>query len=157
MYPLGFAVDKETNRIDVAVFSDVFWKHPFIVAYDDTGALGCAMLTPEALAPVEFVQELMCPNCGRVCKGVTASVGVRDAPDPGDATVCAGCAWMLTFGDDLSLRVPTAEQFVNLLSMKDMVDSVMSASAEKVFEAMADKIGVEAPWKAEPNVDEATE
>ena len=57
----------------------------------------------------------VCPNsdCNTLLDGYT-SVGHDDTPSSGDITVCAGCAWVLQFDDDLQLGVFQIEDFMQL-------------------------------------------
>lgn len=51
----------------------------------------------------------LCPKCGKTLDAATNVV--RDAmPDPGDVTVCIGCAAVLQFGPEMKLSEAKIEE-----------------------------------------------
>lgn len=47
-----------------------------------------------------------CPTCGKGFAVHQPANGEDITPQPGDVTVCAGCAGVAIFTDDLNLRLP---------------------------------------------------
>lgn len=45
----------------------------------------------------------LCPKCGYTLDAATKVEGTKGAPEPGDLTVCLGCASVLQFGPELKL------------------------------------------------------
>lgn len=52
-----------------------------------------------------------CPNCGELFEYASA-LDHTNLPKPGCLVVCGYCASVGVFADDLSIRVPTAEEMV---------------------------------------------
>jgi hypothetical protein len=51
------------------------------------------------------MQLQLCPECGYELDAATKVQGDKGAPEPGDVTVCMGCASVLEFGPELELSV----------------------------------------------------
>ena len=50
-----------------------------------------------------------CPHCHRTLEAASSTTHVH-LPSPGDVTVCAYCAEICVFTDDMKLRKPTCEE-----------------------------------------------
>jgi hypothetical protein len=60
----------------------------------------------------------LCPTCQATLDGVTDPAG-ENTPRPGDFTVCAYCQEILTFTDELGLRL-LEEEDIKLLPLRFM-------------------------------------
>lgn len=65
--------------------------------------------------PGTFDAPSTCPWCGRANELQTNADGT-DGPIPGAAAVCYGCAAPAVFADDLSLRLPTLEEYDEIVT-----------------------------------------
>lgn len=54
-----------------------------------------------------------CPSCGYRMDRAGNLTG-KGAPEPGDLTMCFGCAEVLAFNDDMTHRVVAPEEFLDL-------------------------------------------
>lgn len=64
--------------------------------------------------PGEHDQTVPCPYCGHQLDAWTGITG--DAtPEAGDASICAYCAGLLVFADDLTPREPTETELAALV------------------------------------------
>ena len=151
MYPLGALIDNKTGIVDGAIFGDVSYERPFVVVRTEQGELQCGYAVAQAArqeAKQEFKHTANCPNCGFEMAGTTCtSTGMQSQPKPGDVTVCPGCAWLLGFRQDMTLSVPGPQEFLDLVTNSEMLEAVMHTSAKLVLDRMAEKIGVDTPWK----------
>jgi hypothetical protein len=68
-----------------------------------------------------------CPYCGHL---IDASTSAEDAsPGPGDVTVCLNCREIVVFADDMSLRLPTEQELIEVAG-NDKVLAVLLALAD---------------------------
>lgn len=61
-----------------------------------------------------------CPSCSYIHDALTDARGGVEKPSPGDYTVCLNCAALLTFQDDLSIKLMSEEE-KQLVNPEDMV------------------------------------
>lgn len=52
----------------------------------------------------------LCPKCGYELDAATKVQGDNGGPEPGDVTVCIGCATVLEFGPELKLSVANLDE-----------------------------------------------
>jgi hypothetical protein len=74
-------------------------------------------------------QPTPCPYCGGLLDAFTGITGTCQAK-PGDASICAYCAGLLAFGDDLVPREPTDEELVIFL------DNVALLTAQRAMQVV---------------------
>lgn len=55
-----------------------------------------------------------CPRCGQVILHVRTMSGASCGPTPGAATICTGCAGLMTFDLDLEPRLPTFGELIRI-------------------------------------------
>lgn len=65
-----------------------------------------------------FDLNTTCPYCGRVNNAASGQSGTR--PDPGDVSMCWRCGQFTIFADDLTLRVPTVEEWQELVADEEV-------------------------------------
>jgi hypothetical protein len=74
-----------------------------------------------------------CPECGYKLDSVSQlGATTTKQPDPGDDTVCFGCAAWLRFADDLSLRRLTAEEVAELEFGERQILGLASAAVRQI-------------------------
>jgi hypothetical protein len=82
-----------------------------------------------------------CPSCG---KRLDRSTGINEEgehlneevlPSPGDITVCVYCSDVLTFTEDMQLRVATAEEIVE----SNLASLARAQYVAKLFRKLKDK------------------
>jgi hypothetical protein len=62
-----------------------------------------------------------CPVCGYKFDAASKTSGGPDRdPQEGDVTVCIGCLAILTFNEDLSVRLPTEEDWKEIRKIKGL-------------------------------------
>jgi hypothetical protein len=59
------------------------------------------------------VPECQCPSCGKQLNRVTG-VDASEAPKPEDITICAGCAAVLKFDDQMKVVALSQEEMLAL-------------------------------------------
>ncbi len=81
-----------------------------------------------------YVKDDHCPNCGR---DVDSATNVDDDdlhPTPGDVSCCIGCAAVLTYQDDMTMRQLTPEEFLALPADVRTQLASMAAAVKQVHE-----------------------
>lgn len=61
-----------------------------------------------------------CPACGALLDGFTSVALDGATPTPGSPTVCAYCATLLVYGDDLHPRFPSDAELIEALLMPEV-------------------------------------
>lgn len=56
----------------------------------------------------------ICPKCDEPITGASSVFEKEVAPVPGDVSICAHCTTLLTFNDDLTSRILTPDEFLEL-------------------------------------------
>jgi len=56
-----------------------------------------------------------CPYCGKRFDH-TSDVESEHVPEPGNITICVGCAGILVFGNNMEIQKPTPDQLEELKS-----------------------------------------
>ena len=74
------------------------------------------------------VPQAKCPLCGHTLDAASG-VNTDASPDPGDYSVCIGCASPLTYRDDLTLRALTAPEIAAMHPQnRREVEALMAAA-----------------------------
>jgi hypothetical protein len=60
--------------------------------------------------------HVICPHCGKKNNASTPVGRNKNAPTPGDITLCIGCGKVGVFTEDGSLRVPNAEEALRFMA-----------------------------------------
>jgi len=76
-----------------------------------------------------------CPYCGHTLDCASSEQG-GDKPEPGDVSICLGCAGLLVFGDDGRTRKPTGSETFAILMSADWptVDRMRKAAMRAIHE-----------------------
>lgn len=86
-----------------------------------------------ALNP-DFVKDDHCPNCRRAVDSATNVDDDSLKPVPGDLSCCIGCAAVLTYQDDMTVRELTPEEFLALSADNRTELARMAAAVKEVHE-----------------------
>lgn len=68
------------------------------------------------------IRDCRCPKCGHEFTDATSLEGHQ--PEPGDFSVCIGCATLLCFAEDMSMRRPTTAELATLLANAEMCEDL---------------------------------
>jgi hypothetical protein len=66
------------------------------------------------MAESTYLPGKTCPKCNEPITGASAVFGEPVDPVSGDLSICAHCLTTLTYNDDLTSRVLTPEEFLDL-------------------------------------------
>ena len=64
------------------------------------------------------IPESPCRTCGAIVEFATTKDDSR--PSPGDLSICFYCRTLSVFGDDLRLREPTDEEWIEIAGDEDV-------------------------------------
>lgn len=55
-----------------------------------------------------------CPKCDCTIDAATSADNTQSVPEEGDVSVCINCASMLIFKEDMTMRLMSKDEFMNL-------------------------------------------
>jgi len=109
------------------------------------------------------IEASPCPHCGEVMDGATAVNGTDHMPEEGSACICISCGKPSIFNADLTQRLPTTEEWAELLGDRGYQHAMaawdLARNREKfdekyVTREVIDLIGVSMEAGIEPDLDE---
>ena len=74
------------------------------------------------------MQMQLCPNCGYELDAATKVEGSKGAPEPGDVTVCMGCAALLQWDSEKKLTPARLDEMP--AEMRGTLEKVIAAVKE---------------------------
>jgi hypothetical protein len=93
------------------------------------------------VAAVDFITKRTapsaCPHCGKLLDAVTSEQ--PEPPEPGDVTVCLGCATVLLFDEGMQLVLPSPAALDEILAQAPRLIDYVQAVAKVLRKQAADR------------------